>query len=249
MRFGIHFAAGTSEGQAPVRSRLVTTLGLSTTLALAACSPAPEPVPVSAEHDGLAVEGQVTSTGGSIAVDVVVRNNREEPIHLVPDQCGRVVDVELERTAFQPEGTRWEGSVQAVKELVLRDQEFLDDGPDFVRAASCRRLLVASARLSSPRTADHPRAGRRDRRALGAAAHMSAYALAKLGSDDSVVTLEAIEARDPSEIELLRHRVLLGRRRAPRGRVVRAELPLSEVLHRAPTSPEGVRAVASCSTA
>ena len=99
-----------------------------------------EPVSISGEHDGLAVEGQVTSTGSSIAVDVVVRNDRDEPIHLVPDQCGRVVDVELERTTFQPEGTRWDGSVQAVKEIVLNDQR----SPR--RPISSRRGVSATAR-------------------------------------------------------------------------------------------------------
>jgi hypothetical protein len=79
---------------------------------------------MSGVHDGLIVEGQVIDTGSSIAVDVVVRNQRDEVIHLETDQCGRVTDVELERTTFRREGRRWGGSIQAVKELVLHDQRF-----------------------------------------------------------------------------------------------------------------------------
>ena len=235
MRFGIHFAAGTSEGQAPVRSRLVTTLGLSTTLALAACSPAPEPVPVSAEHDGLAVEGQVTSTGGSIAVDVVVRNNREEPIHLVPDQCGRVVDVELERTAFQPEGTRWEGSIQAVKEIVLRDQRF-DDGPDFFAP---RRVGDSSAATPECRRPDQltvlePGATIAERWELP---FDMSQTLKEVGSAAGVVSLEAIEARDSNEMEYSDIVYFSDEDAVREGRAARAELALSKVLDRAPTEP------------
>jgi GH15 family glucan-1,4-alpha-glucosidase len=45
---------------------------------VAACEPAPEPVAMSGEHDGLVVDSQVMDTGSSIAVDVVVRNQRDE---------------------------------------------------------------------------------------------------------------------------------------------------------------------------
>ena len=98
-------------------------------MAMSACASSAETVPMSGDHDRLRVEGQVRATASSIAVDVQVRNDRDEPITLVPDQCGRVTDVELERTVFRAEGKRWDGSVQAVKELVLRDQQF-DDTPD-----------------------------------------------------------------------------------------------------------------------
>jgi hypothetical protein len=98
-------------------------------MAVSGCAPSAERVSISGEHEGLAVQAQVSSTGSSIAVDVQVRNDRDEAIHLVPDQCGRVTDVELERTVFRPEGKRWDGSVQAVKDLVLHDQQF-DDTPD-----------------------------------------------------------------------------------------------------------------------
>ena len=211
-------------------------LGLSTTLTLAACSPAPEPVAVAGEHDGLTVEGQVTSTGGSIAVDVVVRNNREEPIHLVPDQCGRVVDAELERTEFLPEGKRWEGSVQAVKDLVLRDQEFLDRPDSFAP----RRVGDASSTVPDcvrPQLLVTLAPGDEiaERWELP---FQSAYALRTLGSDETMVTLEALEARDPSELEFLDILPASTEDAHREGRVVRAELPLAEVLQREATNPE-----------
>lgn len=205
-------------------------------IAAAACAPAPESVAISGAHDGLAVEGQVTSTGSSIAVDVVVRNEREEPIHLVPDQCGRVVDVELERTEFLPEGKRWEGSVQAVKDLVLRDQEFLDRPDSFAprrvgdsssTVPDCVRpeLLITLA----------PGDEIAERWELPL---QSAYALRTLGSDETMVTLEALEARDPSELEFLDILPASTEDTHRDGRVVRAELPLAEVLQREATNPE-----------
>src|SRR5262245_33714907 len=109
--------------------RLAAALVVS--LAIAACSPSPEPVGITGEHDGLTLTAGVTNTGQSVAVDLVLKNERDEPVVLVPDQCGRVVDVELERTEFRPEGTRWDGSIQAVKDLVLRDQRFLDHPDSF----------------------------------------------------------------------------------------------------------------------
>ena len=100
-------------------------------IAVAACSPAPKPVAMSGEHDGLVVEGQVTDTGSSIAVEVVVRNQRDEVVHLETDQCGRIMDVELERTTFRRQGRHWGGSIQAAKELVLDAQRFDDDADSF----------------------------------------------------------------------------------------------------------------------
>ena len=39
--------------------------------------------------------------------------------------------MELERTEFLPEGQRWDGSIQAVKDLVLGGQRFLDRPDSF----------------------------------------------------------------------------------------------------------------------
>ena len=198
-----------------------------------ACSPSTEPVSTSGEHDGLAVEGQVTSTGSSIAVDVVVRNDREKAIHLVPDQCGRVVDVELERTAFQPEGKHWDGSVQAVKEIVLRDQQF-DDSPD---SFAPRRVGDHSAATPDCRRPEHltvlePGATIAERWELP---FDMSRTLREVGSTAGLVSLEAIEARDPNEMEFSDILYFSDEDAVREGRAARAELALSEVLDRAPT--------------
>ena len=204
-------------------------------IAAAACAPAPESVAISGEQDGLAVEGQVTSTGSSIAVDVVVRNNREEPIHLVPDQCGRVVDVELERTTFLPEGQRWEGSVQAAKEIVLRDQRF-DENPD---SFAPRRVGDPSAATPDCRRPEQlvvlePGATLAERWELS---FDMSRTLKEVGSAAGVVSLEAIEARDPNEMEYSDIVYFSDEDAVREGRAARAELALSEVLDRAPTEP------------
>ena len=204
-------------------------------MAASACAPSAEPVGVSGEHDGLAVEGQVTSTGNSIAVDVVVRNDREEAIHLVPDQCGRVVDVELERTTFRPEGKHWDGSVQAVKEIVLNDQRFDETPNSFAprrvgdhsaATPECRRpeqLIVLEPGATIAERWELPLDMSRTLREVGSAAGM--------------VSLEAIEARDPNEMEYSDIVYFSDEDAVREGRAARAELALSEVLDRPATDP------------
>ena len=53
-----------------------------------------------------------------------------------------------------------------------------------------------------------------------------------------MVTLEALEARDPGELEFLDILPASTEDAHRDGRVVRAELPLAEVLQREPTNPE-----------
>ena len=65
-----------------------------------------------------------------------------------------------------------------------------------------------------------------------------AYALRTLGSDDTMVTLEALEARDPGELEFLDILPASSEDAHRDGRVVRAELPLAEILQREATNPE-----------
>ncbi len=206
-----------------------------TCLVALACAPTPEPVGVSGEHDGLAVDGQVTSTGNSIAVDVVVRNDREEPIHLVPDQCGRVVDVELERTAFQPVGKHWDGSIGAVKEIVLNDQRF-DDSPDFFapRRVGDHSSATPECRRPEQLTVLEPGATIAERWELP---FDMSRTLREVGSAAGIVSLEAIEARDPNEMEFSDIVYFSDEDAVREGRAARAELALSEVLERAPTDP------------
>ena len=204
-------------------------------IATAACAPAPEPVSTSGEHDGLSLKGEVSSTGSSIAVDVVVRNDREEPIHLVPDQCGRVVDVDLERTTFQPEGKHWDGSVGAVKEIVLDDQRF-DDSPDFFAPRRVGDHSSATPECLRPEqlTVLEPGATIAERWELP---FDMSRTLREVGSAAGMVSLEAIEARDPNEMEFSDIVYFSDEDAVREGRAARAELALSEVLDRAPTEP------------
>jgi hypothetical protein len=181
------------------------------------------------------VEGQVTDTGSSIAVDVVVRNQRDEVVHLETDQCGRVVDVELERTTFRREGRQWGGSIQAVKELVLDDQRFEDDADSFAP----RRVGDHSSAVPDCQRPDHaiplePGASIAERWEL---AFGDSRTLREVGSEAALVSIEAIEARDPTAMEYFDVVYFLDEDADRAGRVARAELPLSDVLERAPTEP------------
>ena len=203
--------------------------------AAVSCAPSAEPVSTSGEHDGLTVEGRVTSTGSSIAVDAIVRNDREEPIHLVPDQCGRVVDVDLERTSYLPEGKRWDGSIQAVKEIVLRDQRF-DESPDFFAPRRVGDHSAATPECHRPEklTILEPSATIAERWELP---FDMSRTLREVGSASGLVSLEAIEARDPNKMEFSDVVYFSDEDAVREGRAARAELALSEVLDRAPTEP------------
>ena len=204
-------------------------------LLVVACSAAPEPVTLSGHREGLTLQAGVTNTGHSIAVDVVLRNERVEPVVVVPDQCGRVVDVELERTEFRPEGQRWEGSVQAVKDLVLDDQAFLDRPDSFAPrrvgdSSSAVPTCARPERLTTLRAGDEIA----ERWELP---FDDSIALREVGSDATLVSLEAVEARDPNELEFLDILPADAEDDARAGRVVRAEVPLSEVLQREASEP------------
>jgi hypothetical protein len=204
-------------------------------IAVAACDPTPDPVALSGEHDGLVVEGQVTDTGSSIAIDVTVRNERDQVVHLETDQCGRVTDVELERTTFRREGRHWGGSIQAVKELVLHGQRFDDDADSFAP----RRVGDHTSAVPDCRRPDHaiplePGVTIAERWELPFG---DSRTLREIGSAAALVSIEAIEARDATAMEYFDIVYFLDEDADRAGRVARAELPLSDVLERAPTEP------------
>ena len=72
--------------------------------------------------------------------------------------------------------------------------------------------------------------------------------LREVGSAAGMVSLEAVEARDPNEMEFLDIVYFSDEEAVREGRAARAELALSEVLERAPTDPVRGRAAESCST-
>ncbi|HEU5203803.1 MAG TPA: DUF4241 domain-containing protein [Candidatus Limnocylindrales bacterium] len=221
-----------------LRARVPTTLKLRLSLfafLVVACSAAPEPVTLSGDRDGLTLQAGVTNTGHSIAVDVLLRNERAEPVAVLPDQCGRVVDVELERTEFRPEGRQWVGSVQAVKDLVLADQSFLDRPDSFAprRVGDSSTAVPACSRPDRLTTLE-PGQSVAERWELP---YDDSMALRELGSDATKVSVEAVEPRDPNELEFLDILPADAEDDARDGRVVRAELPLSKVLQRAASDP------------
>ena len=214
-----------------LRARLAIAMALATIPV--ACAPAP--APISGEHDGLVVEGRVAATDASITVDLSVRNKGGGVLHLEPNQCGRVTDVRLERTQYRAEGRHWDGTIQAAKELVLHDQRFEDDSELFAP----RRVGDTSSATPDCARPDHaialdPGATIAERWELPI---RDSRTLREVGSNDAVVSLEAIEARDPETMEYFDFVYFLDRAKDREGREARAELPLSQVLHRAATDP------------
>ena len=224
------------DGGRATRNMLEVVGLVAVTTALAACAPAATATTrISGDHDGLTLTADVSTSSDRIVVEAVVHNGRDETVFLVPDQCGHVIDAELERTVSQPEGQVWDGSVQAVKDLVLKDQRS-DQFPDpfwDARVADPSSGAPECRKPSQPTTLA-PGDEIDERRVLPLA---SAFALAEVGSDDMRIGLEAVEARDPDTMEylgILPHDMEDADRI---GRVVRAELPASDVIDREPTRP------------
>jgi hypothetical protein len=206
---------------------------------LAGCAPAQPAVRITATHDGLTLMADVAATSGSIVVESVLRNDRDVAVYVVPDQCGRVTDVELERTDFEPEGMTWQGPLQVVKDEILDDQrgrqppdsfhprrvgETSSDVPECVRPERVTRL--------DPGTEIAERWELPFEWQFG-----PARALAELGSDGTRIGLEAVEARDPDRLEFLDIMRAQDEDADRAGRLVRTELATSAVLTREATDP------------
>ena len=208
-----------------------------------ACALAPPPVGTSADREGLGLDVSVLANGSSIVVETVVRNSRAEAVHLVPDQCGRITEVLLARTTFESEGEQWDGSLQAVKDMILRDQ------------LSRQRPDRFHPRIPGTSSSETPQCQRPDgpvrlppgadiseRWELPLGDLFSAQVVSAVGSAGSVVRVELVEARAPDEPEFL-DMVQAGSPEADesrRGRALRAEVAASAVVDRAPTaSPAG----------
>ena len=191
--------------------------------------------PATGDHDGLGLDMRTRATGDSIVADITVRNTRATPVSLDADQCGRVTEVILARTAFQPEGATYTGSLDAVKKLLLEQQrsnQFSDrfaprrltggsDPPDCVRPA--RPITLAPGASVSERW----------QLPFG-----MAYGLAAVGSEHETVRAAVVESVAADKLGFLDVLPAGDAEAARQGREAVAETPASSVLDRAPTHPD-----------
>lgn len=188
----------------------------------------------SGDHDGLTLEVSLRATGDSLRAETVLRNTRDTEVHLDATQCGRVTEVILARTAFQPEGQSYTGSLDAVKQLVLRQQRSnqIDDsfaprrGPGGSDVPECVRPtqpVTMSPGGTITESWELPFA--------------TAYGLAEVGTEHMDVRAAAVESVAADTLGFI-DVLPPGQADAARtGRVVSAATPASAVLDRAPTRP------------
>jgi hypothetical protein len=197
--------------------------------ALAGCghghaSPA---VTTEGDRDGLRARMTLTATGSSLVVETHLVNRRGRVVHVVPDQCGRITDVVLARTRFEPNGRKWAGSLGAVKRFILIDQRSRQEPDRFEPRprGECVRPKLPIA-LSPGEAVD-------ERRELP---FKGSLALDAVGSAHSLVRTEVLEPRDPNEPEFLDMLPTFAAESARRGRALRLEVRAEQVVHRPPRS-------------
>jgi hypothetical protein len=198
-------------------------------------SAAASPTGLVAERDGLVLEAELQATTTELIAEIVVRNERAGVLHLVSDQCGHVAEVMLVRTVLEPEGRRWRGSIQAAKELILRDQVSrqrpdrfhpprppADAGPE----AFCPRPEAPIALAPGEELAERWTLPR-----------LFASALDKVGSEGSAIRVEIVEARSADELEFLNVLSWVDADGDRAGRNVRIERPAAEIVRTLPRDP------------
>ena len=204
--------------------RLVALLSVAV---LVGCDHASHTVRAAGDRAGLKLRMTLTASHSSLVVDTQVANERPTSVHVVPDQCGRITEVVLARTRFEPPGRRWRGSLGVVKHYILADQRSRQD-PDPFRprrpVPTCERPKLPIT-LAPGKTVD-------ERWELPFA---DAAALAAVGSAQSDVQAALVEARDPNEPEYLDMLPPGAAVEARRGRSLRLRALASRVVDRAPT--------------
>ena len=187
------------------------------------------------DHAGLNLRLDVSVSGGALVARTIVKNTRAEPISLDADQCGRVADVVLARTAFEPEGEPQTGSVAGLKELVLRGQRSRQDPELFAPRRVGGGSDVPDCTRPDRPISLAPGASIEERRELRVD---SSAGLKAVGSARTQVRAEAVEAVAPDRISFL-DILPTGMTEATRaGRNVIAETPTSSVLDLGPTDPD-----------
>ena len=216
--------------------RSASVLLILATLSLSGCgSLESRQVRASGDHDGLGLDIRVSTTSDSLVVDATVRNTRADAIHLDADQCGRVTEVVLARTTLEPDGETYTGSLDALKQLVLQQQQSAESADRFAP----RRATGGSA------TPDCVRPTRPMELAAGgtveehwALPFETAFGLAAVGSDHAIVRAEAVESVAADKLGFL-DILPTGDAEADRaGRAVEVASPASAVLDRRATRPD-----------
>ena len=195
-------------------------------------SPSPAPSGLH-ERDGLVLEADIRATTTELIADVVVRNERAVPAHLVPDPCGRVAEVLLIQTAFQPDGHTWDGSLQAVKDLIVRDQ-VASQGPDrfYPPIPPPDADFASFCQQPEAPIALAPGEERTERWSLPLSL---ASALDEVGSEGSLVRVEVVEARSADELEFLNVLSWVDADGERAGRNLRVERPAAEIIRPLPS--------------
>jgi len=193
-------------------------------------------VDAAGDRRGLVLGMNVSATSGSLIVRTHVENRRSKPVRLEPDQCGRVTEVVLARTRFEPRGRTWRGSLRAVKKYILTDQRLRQDPDRFAP----RQLGETSSEPPPCQRPERPvelDAGRSidERWELP---FSSTQTIRAVGSAHSVVRTEIVEARNPAQPQYLDIFMTGEAGAARRGRNLRVEAPASSVVERGPTDAE-----------
>ena len=191
-------------------------------------------VTVSGDRDGLTLDVRLHPTGDSLRAETVVRNTRDVAVHLDTTQCGRVAQVILARTTFQPEGAAYTGSLDAVKKLLLQQQRSYQLGDSFApRRDSSGSDVPECVRPTQPITLP-PGGSITEEWEVPFA---TAYGLAEVGSEHMMVraaTVESVAADKLGFIDLFAPGQVDPSRQ---GRDVTVETPASGLFDRPPTRP------------
>lgn len=184
------------------------------------------------ERRGLELRAGVVQAHGVIAVETRLVNTRDRVTYLVPDQCGRVTEVALARTRLESEGRPWDGSIAAVKRLVVDGQRGLQEperlsprrpGEASRAVPDCRRpervVALPPGEVVRERWETEP---------------MPGQALDTVGSDGLEIRVEIVEARRAEDVEYLDMGPAGAADRIRAGRRLRLTLPASDVIDHEP---------------
>ena len=191
-------------------------------------------IAASGDHDGLALNTSLRATRDSLVVETSLRNTRSDAVHLDASQCGRVTEVILARTFFQPEGATYTGSLDGLKRLILRQQRSYQSPNSFApRVVTGGSDVPDCVRPTRP-VDIAPGGSIAEKWELE---FTGAYALAELGSGQTVVRATAVESIAADKLGFIDILAPDEADEARAGRAVVVETPASSVLDRPPTRP------------